>query len=95
MWFLQKKNKPDITKNKEALELLTGDGNDRAALNSVRKAEEAERENTRAERDKPENGGLALKNVVEKEVKAALVADDGVFEVDHEVLGIVQSAIRG
>ena len=90
-----KKSKPAITKNKEALELLTGDGNDRAALDPVRKAEEAEWEKIGVERDKLEGGGLALKKVVEKKVKAAPVADDGVFEVHHEVLGIVQSVIEG
>ena len=99
-----KENKPEITKNKEALELLTGDGNYRAAHNFVRKAEGAEREKIRAECDKLEEGGLALKpkersevkkKVVEKEVKVAPVADDGVFEVDHDVLGIVQSAVEG
>ena len=58
-----KKNKFEITKNKEALELLTRDGNDRAALFSVRKAEEAEREKIRAERDKLEEGGFVLKKV--------------------------------
>ena len=63
----------------------------------MQKAEEAEREKIRAERVKLEEGGhvRSKRRWWSKKVKVAPVTDDGVFEVDHEVLGIVQSAIDG
>ena len=60
-----------------------GYGNYRAELKFVLKAEEAEREKIRAKRVKQEEGGL----VRSKKKVDAPVTDDGVFEVDHEVLG--------
>lgn len=62
-----KKNKPDINAAKDALELLTLDGNYKVALNYVRKLEENERDKRREAQDKATEeealaaGGLALK----------------------------------
>ncbi|CAK9007606.1 unnamed protein product [Durusdinium trenchii] len=103
-----KKNKAEINAVKEQIEELQADGNYRAAMSFVRKAEEEERDRRRAEREKDDEealvgGGLGKKKgpsepapkkaaAASTEADAAASAD---FDADAEVVAVVKSAAEG
>lgn len=106
-----KKNKPEIQKLKDQVEVLQADGNYRAAVSFIRKHEDDERDRRRAEREAEEeammSGGM-LKGkkgakdepqvVMPKKPAAApkpAAVDLGPFECDVEVAGVIQSAVEG
>lgn len=96
-----KKNKPEIAKVKDDIEILQADGNYRGALAFVRKLEEEERDRRREERDKEEEAeaagnkkDAAPKKAAKKEEESA-AASSGTFECDAEVVGVVKSSIEG
>mmetsp|Transcript_74097 Transcript_74097/g.131011 ORF Transcript_74097/g.131011 Transcript_74097/m.131011 type:complete len:1474 (-) Transcript_74097:92-4513(-) len=101
-----KKNKPEINKVKEDIELLQADGNYRAANTYVRGVEEAERDKRREEQEREAEGGVELKKKGEPAPKAASSASKkteaaaaeesaGSFETDAEVVGVIKSAVDG
>eukprot|EP00435_Cladocopium_sp_Y103_P063005 s288_g24.t1 len=105
-----KKNKAEIAAVKEQVEELQADGNYRAAMNYVRKAEEDERDKRRAEREKDDEealvGGLGKKKgpagpsePAPKKQAAASSAEvqevAGDFDADAEVVAVVKSAVEG
>jgi len=104
-----KKNKPEITAVKEQIQVLTHDGNYRAALAYIRGLEEAERDKRREAQDKQDEDALASGGLVGK--KAAVAAPEpkkkaeskvkpseveaSPFEIDAEVVAVVTSAVEG